>query len=51
MKKKTLLVLFVGLDTRVGLETIWLGKGVSELDIWSETIEGGWHHQFSLKLI
>lgn len=41
MEKKNLLVLFVGLHTRGGLETIWLGKEVSELDIWSEIIEGG----------
>lgn len=44
MKKKTKtkpLVLFVGLHTRGGLETIWLGKEVAELDIWSEIIEGG----------
>lgn len=40
-KKKKLLVLFVGLHTRGGLETIWLGKEVAELDIWSEIIEGG----------
>lgn len=40
-QKKKLLVLFVGLHTRGGLETIWLGKEVAELDIWSEIIEGG----------
>lgn len=39
--KKKLLVLFVGLHTRGGLETIWLGKEVAELDIWSEITEGG----------
>lgn len=41
MEKKKLLVLFVGLHTRGGLETIWLGKEVAELDIWSEIIEEG----------